>query len=368
MTANPLPENERIIVGIGASAGGLEALRLIVPDLPAHENVVYVLAQHLDPKHSSMLASILANETELPVMEVRDGQELEAAIFYVIPPGVDAYYKDGHLHLEKATGIGPKPSIDRFFHSLSKNHGERSIGIILSGTGSDGAHGIRAIKAEGGIAIAQDETTAKFNNMPFAAISTGHVDLILAPGNIPQQIREFIEHPQDHRLRLQAADEQKSDEITTILQLLLRQTGSDFRDYKRTTLIRRIERRMTVHKFNRLQDYIHYLEERPEELYELHDDILISVTSFFRDRAAFDTLRRHLGNIIRQNDPSPKEVSDLRIWVAGCATGEEAYSIAILIAEYLGQRLQQYKVQIFGTDLYDSVLSIARQGFTPAPP
>ncbi len=351
---------EHIIVGIGASAGGLEALRTLVPDLPRDANVIYVLAQHLDPKHSSMLVSILARETEMPVEEVMHGEDLQGGKFYIVPPAMDALYAKGRIHLEKAVGIGPKPSIDRFFFSLSENHGARSVGIILSGTGTDGAHGIRAIKAEGGITIAQQESTAKFSNMPHAAISTGQVDLILPPDAIARKIQDFIEQPGNMLKLAQQGMADGEDEIGEILLLLLRQTNSDFRDYKRATLLRRLERRMTVHKCKELHEYIELLHQRPEELYELHNDILISVTSFFRDPDAFQGLRNCLPSLFQQ-----KYMTDLRIWVAGCATGEEAYSIAIMLSEFLGSRISNYKIQIFGTDLYEGVLSIARQGTYP---
>lgn len=343
-----------IIVGIGASAGGLEALRALVPNLPIDQRVVYILAQHLDPKHSSMLVPILARETKLPISELTHNQVLEPGTFYIIPPAMDAYYSKARIHLEKATGIGPKPSVDRLFASLAENHGRRSIGIILSGTGMDGAHGIRAIKAEGGITLAQLESTARFDSMPHAAISTGHVDLALPPEDIAQQIHDLLEDP-DSSFLFATKPEPSEDDIQEILRMLLDQTGSDFRDYKRNTLLRRIERRMTVHKYKQLGQYCAFLKQKPEELYELHNDILISVTSFFRDPDAFQALRRVLEDVV------PQGGSDIRVWVAGCATGEEAYSIAIMLSEYLGNRIARYKVQIFGTDLYDGVLSIARQ-------
>jgi two-component system CheB/CheR fusion protein len=347
-----------IIVGIGASAGGLEALRQLVPHLPIDDRVLYVLAQHLDPKHSSMLVPILARETTLTVTEVQHGQKLEAKHLYVIPPAMDAYYTNGKFHLEKATGLGPKPSVDRLLASLAENHGERTIGIILSGTGMDGAHGIRAVKAEGGITIAQLESTARFDSMPHAAINTGHVDLVLPPEDMGQQLQDFLAQP-DSPFLFKSKNDLSEDDIQDILKALFEQTGTDFRNYKRNTLLRRIERRMTVHKFTDLAEYRAFLKQKPEELYELHNDILISVTSFFRDTDAFQALHRAMEHII------PKSGTDIRIWVAGCATGEEAYSIAIALSEYLGNRINRYKVQIFGTDLYDHVLSIARQARYP---
>lgn len=350
-----------IIVGIGASAGGLEALRQLVPKLPIDSRVVYILAQHLDPKHSSMMVPILARETTMPVNELQQDHSLDGANLYIIPPGMDAYYAQGRIYLEKALGVGPKPSVDRLLTSLAENHGERSIGIILSGTGMDGSHGIRAIKAEGGITIAQLESTARFDSMPHAAINTGHVDLILPPEDIAQQIQDLLDQP-DTFLPIAQRQEPSEDEIQEILRMILSQTGSDFREYKRTTLVRRIERRMLVHKYKSLAEYSEFLKSKPEELYELHNDILISVTSFFRDADAFQALHLTIEHVLPNTTTSNAEV---RIWVAGCATGEEAYSIAIMLSEYLGQRIGRYKIQIFGTDLYEGVLSIARQARYP---
>lgn len=347
-------DNRMIIVGIGASAGGLEALRSLVPNLPIDDRVAYILAQHLDPKHSSMLVPILARETKLPIGELQHDQILKPGTFHIIPPAMDAFYANGRIRLEKAIGIGPKPSVDRLFASLAENHGRHSVGIILSGTGSDGSHGIRAIKAEGGITIAQLESTARFDSMPHSAIGTGHVDLALPPEDIAQQIHDMLAQP-DIAFLFASKPEPSEDEIQEILRMLLDQTGTDFRDYKRNTLLRRIERRMTVHKCKQLSEYSALLKKKPEELYELHNDILISVTSFFRDTDAFQALRRVVEDIV------PQGGHEIRVWVAGCATGEEAYSIAIMLSEYLGNRIARYKVQIFGTDLYDGVLTIARQ-------
>lgn len=348
-----------IIVGIGASADGLEALRQLVANLPTDQRLVYILAQHHDPKHNSMLGPILSRETlELAIHEIEHEQIVEGSHFYIVPPGMDAYYANGQLHLEKATGIGSTSSIDRLFVSLAENHGRHSIGILLSGTGMDGVHGIRAIKAEGGITMAQLESTARFDSMPHATINTGHVDLVLPPEEIALQIKELVEQP-DSPFRLTSRPEPSEDEIQEILWLLLDKTGSDFREYKRNTLIRRIERRMALHKRKTLEEYRDFLRQRPEKLYELHNDILISVTSFFRDPNSFHALHQVLEEVVSNKD------KHIRIWVAGCATGEEAYSIAILLAEYLGNRISRYNVQIFGTDLCDNALTIAHQARYP---
>lgn len=346
-----------VIIGMGSSAGGLEALRTLIPCLPDRKNISYVIAQHMDPKHSSMLATILERDTNMPVVEFKNNQRLEAGFLYIIPPGMDGLFKDGRIILEKATGIGPKPSIDRFFVSLAEECGERAVGIILSGTGTDGAHGIHAIKAQGGITIAQDESTAKFPSMPHAAINTGHVDLILAPENIGVQLPELIHYP---RMIPGGADEISStDYFAQIFRLVLDHTGVDFRDYKQSTIRRRIERRMAVNQVHEIADYVEFLRLNPEERVELYKDILISVTAFFRDEKAFKQLKKHFNTFLERVD------QDIRIWVPGCATGQEAYSIAILLSEFLGKRVSSYNIQIFATDLDEEALSLARQGIYP---
>jgi two-component system CheB/CheR fusion protein len=347
------------VVGIGASAGGLEALRLLIPNLPVQSDIAYIIAQHLDPKHSSMLRDILARENEIRIKEIDDKEALEGGVLYIIPPGKDASLKDSAIHLQSATGIGPKPSINRLFISMAEEFGEQAVGIILSGTGSDGSHGITAIKAEGGITIAQDEQTAKFPSMPLSAIETNNIDIIMKPEDIGKRLPSLIQYPRQipvndkHNL-------DKNDFLGRILIAILNQTGTDFREYKMTTISRRIERRMAIHKIYDLQRYLEHLEAEPEEIQQLHKDILISVTDFFRDTDAFESLKEILPNLI---DPVKGE---FRVWVPGCATGQEAYSIAILIAEYLGNKLSHVNVQIFATDLDDDALAIARQAVYPS--
>jgi two-component system CheB/CheR fusion protein len=352
-------EKQITVVGIGASAGGLEALRLLIPNLPVQSDIAFIIAQHLDPKHSSMLRDILARENEISIKEVEDKEHLEGGVLYIIPPGKDAYLKDHAITLKSATGIGPKPSINRLFVSMAEELGEQAVGVILSGTGSDGAHGIRAIKAEGGITIAQDEQTAKFPSMPMSAIETSNIDIIMKPEDIGKRLLGLIQYPR------QIPDQEKenlddNDFLGRILIAILNQTGTDFRDYKPTTIYRRIERRMAIHKIFDLQSYLSYLESEPEEIQQLHKDILISVTDFFRDTEAFNSLKEYLPKLI---DPNKGE---FRVWVPGCATGQEAYSIAILLAEHLGNRITHFNIQIFATDLDDDALAVARQGIYPA--
>lgn len=349
---------EQTVVGIGASAGGLEALRLLIPNLPVQADIAYIIAQHLDPKHSSMLRDILARENEIPIKEIDDKETLEGGVLYIIPPGKDAYLKQQAIHLQSATGIGPKPSIDRIFISMSEEYGEQAVGIVLSGTGTDGAHGIRAIKAEGGITITQDERSAKFPSMPMAAVETGNVDLILPPESIGSRLPSLIQHPR-HLPELLNNQLEDNDYLGKILLLLFNQTGSDFREYKQTTIYRRIERRMAIHKIFSLAAYLELLNDQPEELNHLHQDVLISVTDFFRDSDAFLALGENFSQVINE------ERKEIRVWVCGCATGQEAYSIAILLAEHLGNRLKQFNIQIFATDLDEEALATARQGRYP---
>jgi two-component system CheB/CheR fusion protein len=348
-------EKQITLVGIGASAGGLEALRLLIPGLPVKNDIAYIIAQHLDPKHSSMLRDILVRENDIRIKEIEDREPLEGGILYIIPPGKDATLKDHEINLQSATGIGPKPSINRLFISMAEEYGEQAVGIILSGTGSDGSHGITAIKAEGGITIAQDEATAKFPSMPMSAIETNNIDIIMKPEDIGKRLPSLIEYPRqipvDDKAKLDA-----SDFLGRILMLILEHSGTDFREYKVTTIYRRIERRMAIHKIYDLHRYVELLEGEAEEVRLLHKDILISVTDFFRDDDAFASIEKHL----------PQIINNIRVWVPGCATGQEAYSIAILIAEYLGNRLANFTVQIFATDLDDDALAMARQGVYPS--
>ena len=350
--------SDMVIVGIGASAGGLEALRAIISGLPVQEDITYVIAQHLDPRHSTMLGSILERDTDIPVIELKSKQILKPSNLYIIPPGNDAYLKNNKIYLEEATGVGPKPSVDRFFLSLADQKGEKAVGIILSGTGSDGAHGMVGIKAEGGITIAQTIDSAKFASMPDAAINTGHVDLILEPEKIGPQLSELILYPRIVPTNIIEIDEK--DYLSRIFRLLLDQTGGDFRNYKPATINRRIERRMAVHRVHQIEDYLTLLESLPKELDDLHQDILVSVTAFFRDTEAFKALDENIKQIV----DNAKD-DNIRIWIAGCATGEEAYSVAILLSEHLGNRINRIQVQIFATDLDERALAKARLGSYP---
>jgi two-component system, chemotaxis family, CheB/CheR fusion protein len=349
-----------IVVGIGASAGGLEAFKHVLPGLPTDANMAFVIVQHLDPKHRSMMASLLDRHTTMDVLEIADGQKVEANHVYITPPGRDVKISGNVLHLSTpSAAIGPKPSIDYFLTSLAESKADRAVGIILSGTGSDGAHGIRAIKAGGGITIVQNEETARYNGMPHSAIETGHVDLVVDPGNIGNELQVAIKYP--HLIPQTPPEAEAPKDIDRILHMIAERTGTNLAEYKLATINRRVGRRMALHKIRSLSDYLHYIEQFPKELDLLLKDILISVTGFFRDPEAFQALKRALPNIIKN-----KEKGDgLRIWVPGCATGEEAYSIAMLLYEQLGSKANQYNIQIFGTDLDQDAIMQARKGIYP---
>ena len=354
--AKPVSD-DLIVVGIGASAGGLEAYKHVLPGLPTNANMAFVIVQHLDPKHRSMMASLLDRHTNMNVLEIVDGQLLEPNHVYITPPGRDVKTVGNVLHLTKpSSSIGPKPSIDYFLTSLAESKGDRAVGIILSGTGSDGAHGIRAIKAGGGITIVQSEETARYNGMPRAAIETGHVDLVVDPANIGKELQVAIKYP--NLVPKVPPEAEAPKDIDRILQMIAVRTGANLTEYKLATINRRLGRRMALHKIRSLGEYLHYIKQVPKELDLLFKDILISVTSFFRDREAFQALRRTLPHILKTKNKG----DDIRIWVPGCATGEEAYSIAMLVYEQLGKDVNQYNIQIFGTDLDQEAIMRARKG------
>lgn len=363
-----LPNQEsapRYIVGIGASAGGLEALRSLFSALKRAENISLVVVQHLAPQHRSRLVELIGHATRLPVKELRDGTSFESRTIYITPPNADVVVENGRLHLRNpASKIGPKPSVDLFLKSLADEEGERAIGIILSGTGSDGAQGIRAIKASGGMTFCQRLDSAKYDGMPRAAMQTGFVDFELTPEEIASQLSRLDEcaarmpEPILAGSRLGVASD---DPYHAVLSLLQRETKVDFTQYKQSTIRRRLERRIAATHCKTLAEYADYLRTRPDEARLLFQDILISVTSFFRDEAAFATLGDYLLGKVKKNDPTQA----IRAWIVGCATGEEAYSAAILILEAMERAKKQLPFQIFATDLDEQAMLVARKGVYP---
>ena len=349
-----------LIAGIGASAGGLEALKQMLPSLPDQEDIAYIIVQHMDPKHDSLLTSLLTASTPMKVTEIKNGQPLLPNEVYITPPGHDVSLESGTLLLHQSNkGVGPKPSVDRFLTSLAENQGERSIGIILSGTGSDGALGMRAIKASGGITIVQKPETSKYDGMPRSAISTGSVDLVVTPESIGNELVSIIHSP----LMKEGKSIKKPtpDDMAKLMSLLKKHLGHDFSEYKENTIQRRINRRLAVHKLSSLKEYVEFVEQNPSDLDGLEKDILISVTEFFRDVDAFKELKTH---IIKLVESKPID-SPIRVWVPGCSSGEEVYSIAFLFTQVLEEKKANYKLQFYATDIDGDVVSMARKGSYP---
>jgi two-component system CheB/CheR fusion protein len=349
-----------ILVGIGASAGGLEATSNLIAALPTNLGFAYTIIQHLSPTHRSMIAQLLGRETAMAVHEITHGTEPEANVIYVTPPGKNVVFKEGRFVLqEEPKQAMPRPSVNAFFSSLAAEKSEDAIGIVLSGTGTDGAAGIREIKAVGGFTFAQEPSSAKYNGMPQAAIDTGCVDWVLPPEEIARELTQIALSP-----GVSQTSQQPQATSTTLKKLLMRvkqQTRIDFSGYKEGTVWRRIERRMAAKHVVTIEDYFELVERDPEELDRLCKDILISVTAFFRDPESFSSLRKTIQAILAGKRPG----DEIRIWVPGCATGEEAYSIAILVADLLGPNLSLYQVQIFATDLDLNALGVARRGSYP---
>lgn len=349
-----------VIVGLGASAGGLEALQLFLSNLPAEqENIAYVVVQHLSPTHKSMMVELLSRETSFDVLEIKNGLLPKANTIYITPPDRDVFLQNGLFELRKPpeTWVGPKPSVDKFFISLAQEQKERAVGVILSGTGSDGSQGIRAIKAEGGITIAQDPGEAKYDGMPISAIKTKSVDSVLSGKEIANEIIHLLRYPKSIRV-----EKAKENELHTIFDILEEYVGIDFSQYKKSTITRRIERRMAAIKATTLENYIGYLKENKEEIELLYKDMLIGVTAFFRDKEPFEALAEAIKEYVSRETFTTNEA--FRVWVPACATGEEAYSIAIILDENLRSHNIRH-IKIFATDIDEEAVQKAREGIYP---
>ncbi len=353
------------VVGIGASAGGLEAFAQLLSALPPATGMAFVLVQHLDPLHESLLPELLAPHTSMPVVSVHDELAIEPDHVYVIPPNTSMELEDRVLRLA-AREPGLHLPIDIFFRSLARIQGSRAIGIVLSGNASDGSIGVRAIKAECGITFAQSEATARFGGMPRSAISTGAVDYVLTPAEIARELAVLANHPflvpSDPADAHSETLPEGENEIRRIFALLHGATNVDFSRYKPTTIRRRFGRRMMVLRLDTLADYARYIERHPEELRELYRDLLICVTSFFRDPDSFKALSTLVAHILSGNRSSEEPV---RGWIPGCATGEEVYSLAICLFEVLQDNRLPAPVQLFGTDISEVALERARHGTYP---
>jgi two-component system CheB/CheR fusion protein len=343
------------IVSIGASAGGLEAFEQFFAHVPPDIGIAFILVPHLDPGHASMMAELLRRVTRLKVAETQDGMKVEPNHVYVIPPNREMSIYHGTIHLETLQKThGLRMPIDSFFRSLAEDQGEKAIGIVLSGTGTDGTLGVRAIHGAGGVTMVQTPDSAKYAGMPRSALETGLVDYILPPEKMPSQLAAFLKRS----VKKAEAPAPKEDRLGKILSLVRSQTGHDFSLYKKTTLNRRIQKRMNVHGIENISYYVRYLQENPRETQLLFKDFLIGVTQFFRDPEAFEELKKMLLKYLQEE---PKATT-FRAWVPGCGSGEEAYSIAIAVMECLGLLKRDMNVQIFGTDIDGEGIKQARTG------
>ncbi|MEG4092210.1 chemotaxis protein CheB [Microcoleus sp. Pol12B4] len=351
------------IVGIAASAGGLEAFTQLLSHLPVDTGMAFVLIQHLDPNHKSLLSEILARTTQMPVNEVEDGVAVDPNQVYVIPPNTKMVVCKGVLQLSPREKIyGKYMPGDAFFTSLALDRGHKAIAVVLSGGDGDGSLGLKAIKAAGGMTFAQCQDTAKFDSMPNTAVATGNVDFVLPPEKIAEELANYSHNPLlTGPLPMTKVEEspEQGDALATIFALLKSTTGVDFSQYKPRTIARRIQRRMVLYKLESLNDYAQHLRYNSAEVTALYEEILIHVTSFFRDAEAFEKLKEVVFPTITQNKSAE---TPIRIWVAGCSTGEEVYSIAICLLEFLGDRAIQPPIQIFATDIGEQAIGKARSG------
>ncbi len=354
------------VVGIGASAGGLAAFEAFFTGMPKDKapNMTFILIQHLAPDHKSILSEIIERYTHLPVFQVEDGMVIKPNCIYVIPPNKNMALINGTLQLLDITAPrGQNMPIDYFFRSLAIDQKERAVCIVLSGTGSDGTLGLRVIKGEGGIAIAQTIESAEYDGMPSSAIATGLVDYQLSPDEMVKHLISYVSHA--NRIAGYSVETKLSHDenlLKKIFLLIRNQTGHDFSKYKPSMISRRIERRLAVNQIENIADYIKFLQQTPTEIDILLNDMLIGVTNFFRDKEAFAKLEMDIIPKLFEGKPAN---STIRIWCAGCSTGEEAYSIAILLHEHLEKLKMSYNIQVFATDIDRKAIGIARAGVYP---
>jgi two-component system CheB/CheR fusion protein len=350
-------------IGMGASAGGLDAFEKFFKNMPPDAGAAFVLISHLSPDQKSLMPEILQKYTKMKVYQIEEGMIVKPNCIYVIQPGKDAILKNKTLHLiEPYVSKGIRHPIDVFFRSLADEKQEKAICIILSGTGTEGTLGLKAIKSEGGIVIAQQPESAAYDSMPASAIATGLVDYVSTPEEMPGQIMAYLK--QSFR-RVKTPVEKEivpTDNLYTILAVLREHTGHDFSEYKPSTIKRRIEKRMMIHNIEDIKTYVRYLRENPKEIKALFQDFLISVTRFFRDPEAFTVLKEKVLPDFCKDRPRD---SSIRVWVVGCATGEEAYSVAIVLREYMEEHAVNYAVQIFATDIDIAAIDAARAGIFP---
>lgn len=367
LDVSPTPIPSFPIVGIGASAGGLAAFEAFFSGVPAdaEPGMAFVLVQHLAPDHKSILAELIRRYTRMGVFEVKDGMVVEPNCAYIIPPGYDMAFLDGALQLfEPSAPRGQRLPIDFFFRSLARDQCERAIGIVLSGTGSDGTLGVRAIKGEGGMVMVQTPESTEYDGMPRSVIATGLADYELPPAKMPAALIAYSTHAfKKNKPADTIAAPKYENSLKKIFILVRDHTGHDFSSYKENTMRRRVERRMAVHQIDSIEEYLRYLQQSAEEIDALFKDLLIGVTNFFRDVDSFNSLKE---TVIPKLFAGKKAGSLVRVWSAGCSTGEEAYSIAILLQEYMDSVKQSFVAQVFATDIDPHAIAIARTGIYPA--
>jgi two-component system CheB/CheR fusion protein len=355
------------IVGIGASAGGLAALEGFFSNLPTEteSGIAFVIVQHLDPGHKSILVDLVQRYTKMQVYEVEDGMTVEPNCTYIIPPNKDMALMRDKLHLlEPAAPRGLRLPIDFFFRSLAQDRGEQAICVVLSGAGTDGTLGLRAIKEVGGMAMAQSPDSAGYDGMPRSAVATGLADYILPPKEMPKQLIGYVQHIFGRKRKgMGMVSPDANSWIQRVLVLLRSSSGHDFSCYKQSTILRRVERRMAVHQIERIDQYVQYLRQNENEQLTLFRELLIGVTGFFRDPEAYQVLLEGAINHLLENRPVG---SQLRVWVPGCSTGEEAYSIAVLFMEQMERSGRQFNLQVFATDIDQVAIEKARVGLYPA--
>ncbi|MBA4374484.1 MAG: chemotaxis protein CheB, partial [Thermodesulfovibrio sp.] len=358
------------IVGIGASAGGLEALEQFIGHVPENSGMAFVIVQHLDPTHKGIMPELLQRITGMDVIQVKDRMRIKPNCVYVIPPNKDMSLLHGVLHLfAPREPRGLRLPIDFFFRSLAEDQQTYGIGVILSGMGSDGTLGLRAIKEKAGVALVQEPASAKFDSMPRSAIDAGVADLVAPSEELPEKIISYLRYALTLAKPEHPLEKKDQSSLEKVLILLRDRTGQDFSLYKKNTVYRRIERRMGIHQINRIAAYVRYLQGNSQEVELLFKELLIGVTSFFRDPAAWEQLREEIIPALLSDHSLTDPVGGvLRAWSVGCSTGEEAYSLAMVFKEALEQVMPtgNFTLQIFATDLDRDAIDKARQGVYPA--
>jgi two-component system, chemotaxis family, CheB/CheR fusion protein len=358
----PFSSDKFPVVAIGSSAGGFDALKKFFTNMPSDLGIAFVIVQHLDPTHKSNMAELMSRYTELKVTQARDGMSVKPNTLYIIPPNKDMGIINRKLELiEPTEPHGLRLPINFFFNNLAEDQKEQSIAIIFSGYGSDGKLGIKAIKAEGGMVMVQEPKTAESDSMPESAIETGLVDFILAPEEMPEKLISYINSSNVPIKKIVSPKEDNENALQKIFILIRNRYGQDFSKYKENTIYRRISRRMNVNQIESIPLYLRYLQENPTEIDILFKELLINVTNFFRDEDAFGALKDTLRTLISKKS----DIDNIRIWIPGCSSGEETYSIAIIINELLMETDKNIDVQIFGTDIDMEAINTARSAKYP---